>query len=116
MQNEKIKKLPHIISSIVILLHSYERFDHGHNSYLVFFFCGLLFFAIAIFHHRLISKFPLIDIIFYIIEGLLALVIAYEYFHAGKKALPFVYLFAALMQCFVVFKFIRRSRNGIGKK
>jgi hypothetical protein len=111
MNKEKLKKVPHIISSVMILLHSYERFETGHGSYVVFLFAGIIFLSVAIFHQPLSKKFPWIDITFYGIESLLSFVIAYEYWSAGKKGLPFGYIIAGLFQIFAIYMFISRAKK-----
>ena len=111
MNKEKLKRIPHLFSAIIILLHSYERFESGHSSYLVFLLAGIIFLLLAIFHHKISAKIPKIDIIFYGIESLLALVIAYEFYRIGKKGLPVMYLIAALFQLFAIYKFILRTKK-----
>lgn len=111
MRKEKLKRIPHLISGGIILLHAYERYEHGHASWLFFLVSGLIFLSVAIFHHPLAARFRFIDVLFYSIEGILSLIIGYEYYEAGKKALPFAYLFATLMQVIAIFIFVRRKKN-----
>jgi hypothetical protein len=111
MNKEKFKKIPHIISGVIILLHAFERFESGHSTYIIFLLAGIVFLSIAWFHKVLTSKFPLIDILFYIIESILSFVIAYEYFSAGKKGLPYMYLVAAIMQLFACFMFFSKNKK-----
>lgn len=111
MNKEKLKKIPHIISGFMILLHSYERYEAGHGSFVVFLFAGVLFLTIAVFHSKLSRKFPLTDITFYIIESLLSFIIAYEYWSVGKVGLPIPYLIAGLFQIFASYKFIVRTKK-----
>lgn len=111
MKVEKLKKLPHIFSGCLILLHSLERYDSGHSSYLIFLFCGTIFLFLAIFHHRISHKLPLIDVTFYLIESLLSFVIAFEFYSVGKKGLPIVYIIAGLLQILAVFMFARKSKK-----
>ena len=101
---EKLKKLGHAFASFVILMHAYERFESGHSSYLFFTIFGIIFLSVAIFHHQLLKKFPWVDAVFFIIEGILSLIIAYEFFHVGKKIIPFLYLVSAFFQFFMVVK------------
>jgi hypothetical protein len=111
MNKEKLKKIPHIFSATIILFHSYERFETEHSSYLVFLFLGLIFLALAIFHHKIAHRIPYIDIVFYAIESMLSLIIAYEYYNGGKKGLPIMYLIACLFQLFAMYKFMSRSKK-----
>lgn len=110
--NNKGKKarIAHIIAGLVILIHAYERFDAGHGPYWLFALAGFVFIFLAIFHHSLAHKFPWIDGVFFLIEGALSLVIAYEYFHVGKKALPIVYAATGIFQIFLAFWKIRNKK------
>ena len=110
-RKEKIKKAGHITAGIIILLHAYERFEAGHESYIFFAIAGFVFLSIAFFHHALKSRFPMIDTFFFAIEAILSFIIAYEYFHAGKSALPYAYLFAGLMQFLGLFLFARKNQS-----
>lgn len=100
---EKKARIAHIVAGLVILIHAFERFSAGHGPYWLFASAGLVFILLAIFHHRLAQKFPWIDGVFFMIEGVLSLVIAYEYIHTGKKALPFVYGITGVFQIFLAF-------------
>ena len=109
-KKEKLKRISHFFAGFVILLHGYERWEHHHASHVFFFIAGAVFLSIAIFHHQLAARFPLIDTVFFLIEAFLSFVVAWEYFEAGKKALPFAYLAAGVMQ--VVAVFIWRRKHG----
>ncbi|MGK4568868.1 hypothetical protein [Flavobacterium sp. 3HN19-14] len=93
---------------MIILLHAVERYESGHATYPVFAVFGLVFLGVAAFHHKLAAKFRYIDVLFFSIEATLSFVIAYEYFHAGKSALPYVYIFAGLMQFSGIYFFRKR--------
>ena len=111
MKKEKLRRLPHVISGTVILLHSLERFDTGHSTAIVFLLAGIVFLSIAAFHHKIAHRFPFADTVFYLIEGALAFIIAWEYFHSGKSFLPYLYIFAGLMQLFATYMFARRAKK-----
>lgn len=100
---EKKARIAHIVAGLVILIHAFERFDAGHGPYWLFALAGIVFILLAIFHHSIVHRFPWIDGVFFLIEGILSLVIAYEYFHAGKKALPIVYAATGVFQVFLAF-------------
>lgn len=106
----KRKRYAHIGAGIVILIHAYEKYESGHGSYLLFGIAGLVFLSVALLHHRIEQKAPWVDGVFFIIEGILSLVVAYEFFHAGKKALPITYLFLACFQFVMAF---RKSKKGV---
>ncbi len=107
---EKKKKIAHIIAGMVILVHSFEKYESGHSSWLFFAIAGLIFISIALLHHTIEQKAPWIDGVFFAIEGLLSMAIAYDYFHMGKKGLPLTYLAAGLVQLAVAFML---SKKGI---
>ena len=48
---------------------------------------GLLFLTIALLHSVIEKKAPWVDGVFFIIEGILPIIIAIDYFNLGKKAL-----------------------------
>jgi hypothetical protein len=107
---EKAKRVAHIGAALVILIHAYEKYDSGHESWMVFVIAGLAFLTIAVLHPVIEKKFPWVDGVFFVIEGILSLVVAAEFIHAGKKALPITYLLLAGFQFFMAF---RMSKKGI---
>ena len=107
---EKRKRFAHVAAGIIILIHSYEKYEGGHGSYKLFAIAGLVFMAIAIFHPFIEKKAPWIDSIFLCIEGILSIIVAFDFFHSGKKALPITYLVLAIFQFFMAF---RKSKKGI---
>lgn len=107
---DKRKQFAHVGAGIVILIHAYEKHEEGHGSYLFFAIAGLVFLLIAILHSRIEKIAPWIDGVFFVIEGILSLVVAYDFFHVGKKALPATYLLLAVFQFFMAF---RKSKKGI---
>lgn len=107
---DKRKRVAHVGAGIIILIHSYEKYEGGHESYKLFAIAGLVFMAIAVFHPFIEKKAPWIDGIFLSIEGILSIIIAFDFFHLGKKALPITYLVLAIFQFFMAF---RKSKKGI---
>ncbi len=107
---EKKKRFAHIGAGVVILIHAYEKYDSGHESYKLFALAGIVFLAIAFFHPTLERKAPWVDGIFFLIEGFLSLIVAFDFFHLGKKGLPIIYLLLGLFQFFMAF---RKSKKGI---
>ena len=106
----KRKRFAHIGAAIVILIHSYENYESGHDSYMLFGIAGLVFLTIALLHPIIEKKAPWVDGVFFIIEGILSIIVAVDFFHMGKKALPLTYLFLAIFQFYMAFK---KSKNGI---
>lgn len=113
-KKEKLKRMAHFFAGFLILFHGYERFDEGHGSYVFFFIAGVIFLIVAALHHRLAARFPMVDSVFFFTEAMLSFVIAYEYFEAGKKALPFVYVLAGCIQLGAIFMLKRKIRNETG--
>ena len=107
---EKRNRIIHIVYGFIILIHAWEKYETGHGPFLFFLIAGLIFVSLAIFHPLLEKKYPWIDGVFFVIEGTLSLTVAYDYFHMGKKALPYTYLGVAILQYFVAY---RKSRKGI---
>lgn len=111
LSGEKKKNIAHIVAGIVILVHSFEKYESGHGSWLFFAIAGIVFISIALLHHTIERKAPWIDGIFFAIEGLLSLSIAYDYFHMGKKGLPLTYLAAGITQLTVAFMLAVKGMN-----
>jgi len=109
-KKEKLKKMPHIISGVLILLHGLERFDSGNGDYPVFLLAGIVFLGVALFHKKISRPFPTADVIFYAVEGLLSFLVAYEYWCAGKRGLPIAYIVAGIFQLVAICIFVSRAR------
>ena len=92
----KVQQFAHILAGVIILIHGYEKYELHESSALIFFMLGIIFLLIAALHHRLVARFHFVDSIFLIIEAVCYSVIAYDYFHAGKIALPWCYVFVCL--------------------
>lgn len=103
-RRQKLKRFGHFFAGLLIIFHAFERFDHGHGTWLLFAFAGLVFLSVALLHSQLAKRFPWIDSVFFAIEAVLSLTIMFEFYHAGKKGLPFMYLIAALLQVFAAVK------------
>ncbi|RYY59129.1 MAG: hypothetical protein EOO05_14270 [Chitinophagaceae bacterium] len=113
---EKRKKLAHIFAGFVILIHAWEKYESGHGPYLFFLIAGLVFLTVAFMHHVIERKAPWIDGVFFLIEASLSFLIAYEYFHMGKKGLPFVYVVLGIAQIVVASVMSRKGINHHRKK
>ena len=107
---DKRKRFAHIGAGIVILIHSYEKYEGGHDTYKLFALAGLVFLSIAIFHPLIEKKAPWIDGVFFLLEGILSIIVAFDYFYLGKKALPITYILLGIFQFFMAF---RKSKKGI---
>lgn len=107
---EKTKRIVHIIAGLTILIHAYEYYDNANQTYKLFLFAGLLFLTIAVLHPLIEKKAPWIDGVFFAIEGVLYLVIAFEFFHEGKKAIPAIYLIVGIFYFYIAYRF---SNKGI---
>ena len=107
---DKRKRFAHIGAGVVILIHSYEKFEGGHDSYKLFALAGLLFLSIAFLHPVIEKKAPWVDGVFLLIEGVLSIIVAIDFFHLGKRALPITFVFLGLFQFFMAF---RKSKKGV---
>ncbi len=107
---DKRKRIAHIVAGVVILIHAFEKYDSGHDSYKFFTIAGIVFLSIAVFHHHLEKKYPWVDGVFLLIEAVLSFIVALDFFHMGKKALPYTYIFLGIFQ--IVMAFVR-SKKGI---
>jgi len=106
---EKRKRLAHIFAGFVILIHTWERHEAGHGSWGYFLVAGIVFIAVAICHPLIERKAPWVDGLFFVIEASLSFIIAYEFFHAGKKALPYTYLMLGVFQLVLAFVKSRKA-------
>lgn len=111
IKNEhKRKKAIHIVSAFTILMHAYENYETGHHPYQFFLIAGITVLVLALFHNKIENKIPWIDGAFFVIEGFLSFIIAWNSFQHGKKAIPIVY---ALLACFQFYMAFRKGRKGI---
>jgi multidrug transporter EmrE-like cation transporter len=111
IRKNKIKRGVHFVTGGVILLHSFERYEAGHSTYLIFLIAGLVFLTFAIFHHAIVKRFPILEGVFLSIEAILSFVIFAEYLHAGKKLLPFMYLLAGCVQVFALYLLYSKGKH-----
>src|ERR1700761_4013036 len=94
-KNEKLAKFSHILAALILLVHGYEKYEDEHlSAALLFMACGLIFFCVALFHHRLQQKIRSVDAIFAFLEGVAALILVAEYW-GNKHYLQFAYLVVA---------------------
>ena len=112
---ERKEKFAHILAGVIILLHAYEKYESQKSSYIIFLLAGIIFLSIALLHHRLVKYFPYTDSIFFVIEAVLYTVIAVDYFHEGKKGLPWCYLLATLAYLAVAIVKGKRGKAGFVK-
>lgn len=101
---EKRRRVAHIVAAITILIHSYDNYETGQHSYKLFGVAGLIVLTLAIFHTWIEKRLPWINGVFFVIEASLSIVVAFDLFHYGKKALPVTYLFLALFQFYLAFR------------
>lgn len=106
----KKRRFAHIGAGIVILIHAYEKYESGHGSPTLFAIAGIVFLLVAFFHPQLEKKAPWVDGVFFVIEGILSIAVAWNFFHMGKKALPITYLLLAIFQFVMAF---RKGKKGI---
>lgn len=107
---EKRKQFAHIGAAIVIFIHAYHQFETRHGSPVAFAVAGTIFLTIALLHPVIEKRAAWIDGVFFVIEGILSIIVAFDYFHLHKKALPITYLLLAAFQFFMAF---RRSKKAV---
>lgn len=107
---EKRKRVAHMIAGLTILVHSYNNYEAGYDSYVLFAISGLVVLSLAFFHPIIEKRIAWIDGVFFVIEGILSFLMAFDLFYFGKKALPTVYLLLGLLQFFMAFK---KGKKGI---
>jgi len=66
---EKRNRVIHIISGMMILIHAYEKYEGGHESYLYFAIAGLVLLTIALLHPVLERRLPWVDGVFFCDRG-----------------------------------------------
>ncbi len=110
-RKHRMKRLAHLFSGLLILLHAYERFAHGHSTWWIFVLAGVVFLSVAALHAQLAKRWPHVDMVFFMIEAMLSFVIMGEYFHAGKRGLPFMYLAAGIGQLVAAVKTRRKAAH-----
>ncbi|MBK9196068.1 MAG: hypothetical protein IPO17_14060 [Flavobacteriales bacterium] len=110
----RLKRFGHFFSGLLIVLHAYERYEHGHATWSLFAAAGILFLLVAAFHTQLVRKWPWVDGTFFAIEAALSLTVMGEFILAGKKGLPFMYLLAALFQVFAAVMAVRKGGRAAG--
>lgn len=111
LKNKDLRqRLIHMVSGLIILIHAYEKYESVHASHVFFAIAGLLFLTIALLHPIIEKKVPWVDGVFFFIEGVLSLIVAYDFFHMGKKGLPYAYILAGLLQFFSAY---RLGKKGI---
>ena len=107
---EKAKRFAHIIAGLTILIHAFSHYEMGHETYFIFLLAGILFLTVAILHSIIERKLPWVDGLFFIIERIPAIIIAFEFFHQGKKAIPIIYFAVGCIQFYLAVRF---SKKGI---
>lgn len=98
VRSEKRNKLMHVFAGVIIFFHGFEKIDSDHiPSGIFFFICGTIFLLIAIFHHKVAYRLRSVDGVFSIIEGILAAVVAIDFFYEHKHYIQYAYLLAAVV-------------------
>jgi hypothetical protein len=99
----------HYLAGMIILIHACDNYYSGVHAWQFFAAAGLMIIAVAAFHHPVQRKVPGINGIFFVIEGLLSLIIAWDLFELGKKALPLAYLVLGLFQFYLAVKKYKKA-------
>lgn len=104
-----MRKIAHVLAGFVILIHAFEKFEQNEPSYPYLTIAGIVFMLVAIFHHHIGRRFPYVDSLFLVIEAAVYAMIALEYFYAGKKWLPWAWVFATIAN--LAFAFIKGHKS-----
>jgi len=99
-RKERMKRVAHLFSGLLILVHGLDRFDGGRFLWPVFVGAGTVIILLAAFHGSLATKWPGIDAVFFLIEALLSITIMVEFMDMGKRGLPYMYLLAGIAQVY----------------
>jgi hypothetical protein len=95
-RSERLNKLAHLFAGVLIIFHGIEKAESDHISSAVFFIIsGTVFLLIAAFHHKIAHKLRSVDAVFAVIEGLLAVCVAIDFFNDHKNYIQYAYLLAA---------------------
>lgn len=101
MKKEKLSKLAHFISGVVVVLHGIGELDKGHGVPWFFFVAGGLMFLVAAFHHKVEKHLGSGEGVIFFIEAAVQAFIMMHYIESGKRALPVAHGFAVLMFAYV---------------
>jgi len=98
----KLQQFGHIIAGLLILLKSSVVGEHHPVLGKVLLILGVLFILIALLHHQLENKLPLIaERLLFVLESATLFVVAYEMVAEHKHYLQYAYGFAAFMYLLV---------------
>jgi hypothetical protein len=105
---ERLQKMMHFLAGAIVILHGIEHMDTG-GAILFYLVIGVMMLTLAFFHEGVEKKFPKIAGGLYLLEAMVLLFIAFEYFEENKKILPLVYLIAATAYCIAGYIFMTRK-------
>ncbi len=106
---EKRKKFAHILAGLIILINAFDRYQTSDPVYKYYALAGIVFLLVALVHARIEIKFPWMDSVFFVLEGIVSFVIAADFFQMGKKALPFCYVLAGI--ALIALAFIKAQKK-----
>jgi hypothetical protein len=101
VKKEKLSKLAHIISGVVVLLHGIGEMDKGHGVPWFYFIAGALMIMVAAFHNQVEKRLGSGEGIIFFIEAAVQAFIVMHYVEAGKKALPIAHAISTLIYAYV---------------
>lgn len=107
-------RVAHTMAGLLVAFGAFERFGQGSPNALYFTGAAIVFLCMALFHRHVLIRFPWADAVIILVEAMLSFTIMFEFFAAGKKGLPFMYLFAGCMQLLAVRVALRRSKRRSG--
>jgi predicted membrane channel-forming protein YqfA (hemolysin III family) len=104
--------LAHYLVGLIIVLKGIEKADHFSEHPLIcmtlFFIGGFILFAN--FRHHLFEKhFKEFNVVLFLCEGVVLVIISIYYFSEGKKAIPYLYLLAAIVYLVMAVRLYRKK-------
>ena len=97
-RKQRLRRFAHLFSGFLILINGLNHYDGGLDMWPAFMVAGSMFILLAVFHVPLSRRWPGIDGVFFLIEALVSFLIMIEFFTAGKRGLPYMYLIAGIAQ------------------
>lgn len=107
-----LQKLVHFLTAFAITMKGIAKLEHPHGYELVialFFAAAIYIVTITLLHDRLHAHERLLTASVYVLEAIVTAIVAALYFGEGKRALPWMFVFASAM--FVVATVVRLVRT-----
>ena len=111
-RREKGRQIAHALAGVVSFIKGIDKWEQDHAGIGLFFLViGVLLFVATLLHYRLAHRIKSFDSFVAGVEAVVMGLIAYSYFHDGKKALPFVYTAVSIAYVVLTIWFYRRDSH-----